>query len=374
MLCAVHTVIRASHRSPVVVTLGMLAGIATLVANCKVTKPQNSTTRSASPARSAVHFVGRVASDPAGSAQYAWSGAGIVARFHGTGVIVRLGDDKNEHLVTLDGQTLPKIVTLKGTERYVIAENLSLGEHQLELYRRTEALFGVTHFLGLDIIGGELIGAANSPTRHFELVGDSISCGYGNEGKGPACSFSAATENHYLSYGAVLARTLGAELSTVAWSGRGVVKNYNGEPGEKMGVLYDRILPESSSSHWQQRRSNDAVIVNLGTNDLSTDPDPSEAEFVQGYLSLLEQIRHNNPNAFILCTLGPMLGGEDLHRGESYIEKALDRRRRAGDARIAAHRMRTQNENPGCDWHPSVSTHQRMADELAPVIRTALGW
>jgi lysophospholipase L1-like esterase len=321
-----------------------------------------------------IHFVGRVERLPEGKARHAWSGTGFVARFRGTGVAVRWKDDKNEHQVVLDGKLLPKVVTRAGVEQYPLAEGLALGDHRLEVYRRTEALFGPTTFLGLDVIGGEILADVTEVRRRIEIVGDSISCGYGIEGTSTSCHFSASTENHYLSYGAVLARQLDAEVSTIAWSGRGVVKNYNGELGDKMGLLYQRVLPESTSSQWSRTPANDVVIVNLGTNDYSTDPDPEANAFIDAYVSLLEEVRRNNPHALILCTIGPMLAGRDLELAESSIGTAVERRNAVGDKRAEAYRLQTRNENPGCDWHPGIATHQRVALELAGRIKSELGW
>jgi len=352
----------------------MLAIAAAALAGCRGTTPADSPAALEQPSPGAVRFVGRVEVGSSGDARYAWPGTGFVARFRGTGVAVRLRDDGNEHQPVIDGRPVARLVTRSAVERYVVAEGLAPGEHTLEVYRRTEALFGVTTFLAVEVENGRLLDAGPAPARRVEVVGDSISCGYGNEGATPDCRFSAATENHWESYGAVLARSLGAELATVAWSGRGVVRNYGGEPGDLMGTLYDRTLPESPTSRWVQRPSNDAVIVNLGTNDFSTAPDPDEESFARAYAALLEQIRRANPRAFIVCTIGPMLAGDDLERAETAIAAAVARRRAAGDALVAVHRMATPNTNPGCDWHPALATHRRMAAELATPIRAALGW
>jgi lysophospholipase L1-like esterase len=347
-------------------------GATAVLTGCGATAPP---TRKTGATRSGlVRFVGRVEVDSGGQARYAWSGAGFVARFDGTGATLRLDDAGNQHQVVLDGRPLPRLVATAGVERYLVAEGLAPGEHRLEVYRRTEALFGVTRFLGIEVADGHLLDAGPAPARRIEVVGDSISCGYGDEGASPDCRFSADTENHYASYGAVLARSLDAELSTVAWSGRGVVKNYDGEPGDPMGRLYERTLPESASSPWSQGESSDAVIVNLGTNDYSTEPDPDEGAFVRAYAALLEQIRGGNPRAFILCTVGPMLAGQDLERARAAIARAVEQRNAAGDARAAAYRMTTPNESPGCDWHPGIATHRRMAEELEIPIKAALGW
>ena len=363
-------VLTTSRSTSVAITALALTG----AMSCAAAAPQRPKQDAAASRAELVRFVGRVERDAAGHARYAWSGAGLTACFRGTGAVVLLRDDKNEHQVVLDGRPVSTLPSRQGQERYVLVEGLPLAEHRVELYRRTEALFGVTQFLGFEVLGGELLADTFQPRRRMELVGDSISCGYGNEGTSTDCPFSASTENHYLAYGSVLARKLEAELSTVAWSGRGVVKNYDGGPGAVLGDLYDRVLPESTSSRWQPEQSKDIVVVNVGTNDYSTEPDPAEQVFVEGYLALLGKLRHNNPTAFILCTVGPMLGGQDLERAEASIQRAVEQRKSNGDRRIGMHRMRTPNENPGCDWHPNLATHQRMADELEGVLRTTLGW
>ncbi|MBN1605643.1 MAG: endo-1,4-beta-glucanase [Polyangiaceae bacterium] len=307
-------------------------------------------------------------------ARYAWSGSGFVARFQGTGVSVRLEDDKNQHTVVLDGTLRDTLKTDGRREPYVLARGLAPGQHRLEVYRRTEALFGPTELVELLVDDGQLLEAPAAPERRVEVVGDSISAGYGNEGPNTSCPFSADTENHYASYGAVLARALGAELQTVAWSGRGVVKNYNGEPGDPMPVLFERTLPEEQSSRWDFSRVPQAVVVNLGTNDFSTEPDPSADTFVAAYRALLERVRSVYPSAFVLCTVGPMLGGEDLSRARRGIADAVRQRRASGDDRVVAYEMQTPNPSPGCDWHPSTATHARMAEELGGELRRELGW
>src|SRR5690606_5907364 len=119
------------------------------------------------------------------------------------------------------------------------------GEHTVELYRQTEGSFGTTVVLGVDLAGGELLPPPPVP-RRIEVVGESLSCGFGNEGVAP-CPFSAETENHYLTYGAVAARSFGAELSTIAWSGKGVVYNYGDDKNNPLPAIYDRTLPTEAS-------------------------------------------------------------------------------------------------------------------------------
>jgi hypothetical protein len=65
--------------------------------------------------------------------------------------------------------------------------------------------------------------AAATGTHALEFYGDSITCGYGNEGT-PPCDFTAGTENNWLSWGPMTARALNASVHVEAWSGKGVVR------------------------------------------------------------------------------------------------------------------------------------------------------
>jgi hypothetical protein len=65
-------------------------------------------------------------------------------------------------------------------------------------------------------------------------------------------------------------------------------------------------------------------VINLGTNDLSTNTDPTAAEFESGYRALLQHIREKNPDAYILCTNGPMLTGTDLDTIRGYIDDVVE--------------------------------------------------
>jgi lysophospholipase L1-like esterase len=324
-----------------------------------------------------VRFVGRVdASDPA-AARFAWSGTGVVARFTGSGLAVRLADTQ-QYTVLVDGALQPKLLATGGSA--VLATALGPGEHVVELYRRTEASQGPSAFAGFDITGGALLSPPPAAERRIEIIGDSISAGYGNEGADESCPFSPDTENHYLTYGAISARQLSAELSTVAWSGKGVVCNYGDDAQscvDPMPGYFDRLLPDQPGSVWDfSRFQPQAVVINLGTNDFSTDSDPSEAEFVAAYVALLERVRGAYPEAMILCTVGPLLNGADLTTARDYIESAVAQRLAAGDAGLRTFELDPQDPSNGlgCDYHPSLVTHEIMADLLTATLQVELGW
>ncbi len=282
-----------------------------------------------------------------------------------------------EYTVVVDGTVRNKVVSPSGRMTTTAVAGLAAGEHLVEVYRRGEASFGTTTLYAVKVEeSGFAAGPPSAKARHIEVVGDSITCGYGNEGADVSCPFSADTENHYMAYGAVLARTYEADVSTVAWSGKGIVKNYAGQEGPTLPALYERAIPDDEGSVWdfQGAPEPDLVVVNLGTNDYSTDDDPTDQAFVSGYGSLLALIRARYPETQILCTVGPLLSGADLDTARANIEAAVTARVTAGDLRVRAFRMTTANHDPGCDWHPSIATHTAMASELEPVVVELLAW
>ena len=60
-----------------------------------------------------------------------------------------------------------------------------------------------------------------------------------------------------------------------------------------------------------------------------------------------------------------------------YTQSVASARRAAGDARIDVVDLGVQdgaNDGYGCDYHPSTTTHERMAKTLVEAIQQATGW
>jgi lysophospholipase L1-like esterase len=322
-------------------------------------------------------FVGRVdASDPA-AVRFAWSGTGIVARFSGTSIAVQLGGGQ-AYSVLVDGVLQPTLTSTGGLD--TLATGLAPSAHDIGLYRRTEANQGESVLLGFDLAGGAWLAPPPPSERRLEIIGDSISCGYGDEGADMNCPFTPATENHYLAYESLAARDLGADLVTVAWSGKGVVCNYGDDATscvDPMPAYYERTLPDRADSRWDFTRwQPQAVVINLGTNDFSTAVDPTPSDFEAAYVALLVKVRSVYQDALILCTVGPLLSGADLETARTEIGAAVQARVAAGDDRVKTFDLApTDPQNGyGCDYHPSLRTHQIMADTLESVLRSELGW
>jgi lysophospholipase L1-like esterase len=322
-------------------------------------------------------FIGRFDMSKPTAPVFEWSGAAISLRFTGTEIGVTLTDGaSNVFEVIIDGkQTV--VPSISGTNKYMLATGLTNGPHDLLLYRRTEAFWGDTTFGGFDIDPSAYLPGDPVPTRRLEVIGDSISAGYGDEGTYP-CTFGPATENQYLSYEALAARSVGAELYTEAWSGIGMVRNASGDTtNPRMPTRYPLILPnDATSATWNfSSYTPDAVVINLGTNDFSTG-DPGMA-FQTTYVTFVTMLRGHYPNARLFLAVGPMLSGDSYNEAKAYLNGVITDRATAGDKNLALLEFGTQdtvNDGIGCDYHPSLTTHQKMSVKLVAALHTDLGW
>jgi lysophospholipase L1-like esterase len=329
---------------------------------------------------SGVLLIGRFdTSDPAGP-KFGWSATTIKANFQGTEVSVKLSSTgDNWFNVIVDGTVRTPVNVPAGTSGstpILLASGLSSGTHTIELVRRTEAHVGDAQFLGFTFGSGTLLSPPAASARRIEMIGDSITCGYGNEGTDRYQSFTTKNENAYLAYGSVAARFLGADQITVAWSGKGVIRNYGGDTTDVMPSIYLRILPYNTTNLWDTSKWIPHVaVINLSTNDYSVGI-PDRTQFTTAYSNFVKKIRAQYPQAHIYCALGPMLSGDNLTSARDYISSVVNSLKSAGDAKVHFIEFPVQLESNGYgeDWHPSIKTHDLMANQLAVQIRTDLGW
>ncbi len=325
-----------------------------------------------------VRLVGRFDTrDPAGP-RCAWAGSSIQVRFQGTALNVLLkttGADQWQAVV--DGAPAATLGLTKGSTLYRAASGLPDKEHSVELFKRTEPLVGTTQLLGFQLEREKkLLPLPARRDRRIEFVGDSITCGYGNEAASEKDHFTAATENNYQAYGAVAARDLGAEYVAVAWSGKWLFGD------NAIQLLYDRALPDDAQSKWDfSGWVPQAVVVNLGTNDFGP-RNPTEKEWQDAYRGFIQTLRRNYPACHVFCAVGSMMSDawpperKALSTIRQYTSGLVDGLRKAGDKKV--HYVEFDVQDPknglGADWHPSVKTHRLMADRLVAAVKKELGW
>jgi lysophospholipase L1-like esterase len=323
-----------------------------------------------------VRWIGRVDLSDEMKPRFSWSGAGFAARFQGTSLTVQLNNSGAFIFkAVIDGTPQAPFTSASGQSTYTLASNLAAGDHAVELYRQTEGPQGDSRFVSISAPNGVLLTPPPGPGRLIEVVGDSISCGYGTLGS-LSDSDCFKTETHWDTYEGLAARQVGAELSTVCASGRGIVRNYDGSTTDTLPAVYDRAVANSATPKWGFGPQPQAVVINLGTNDANgSNGDPGTA-FETAYLAFVENIRSKYPNAFIVCMIGPMLSGDKLTIIQNYIKAVVSKRNAAGDNKISFFdKIAVQTEDKfACQYHPNVAENKLMGDQLAAELETKLGW
>lgn len=322
-----------------------------------------------------------------GAMRFAWPGSRIELRYNGGTLRMRLGDvpvedetrETDWFAIQVDDQPVQVLHAAEGSRLYTIAQALPAGSHRVQIVKRTEAEVGTAILHGFELDRGRTLEPPGArPARHFELIGDSITAGYGNEAPSADCHWNAAFENGDRTYGAVAARALGASYTAAAWSGKGLLRNFDPRDVETMAVLHDRIIPtERGSARALAVPETVAIVINLGTNDFFPGI-PDERAFVAAYRALIAKLRTNHPKAVLVLALGPMLADDFPHpQSRSILRRWLtairDELHAHGDREVELLELWFDPaEGLGCDSHPNVKTHARMGLELAELVRKHL--
>lgn len=337
-----------------------------------------------------VRWIGRIDCTNPAKPGMAFPGSTITLRFLGTDLDVELDDHgtgtkttTNYFGVIIDGAAPVALESKPGIGRLQVARGLTAGEHTVTLIRRNESQVGKVDITGFQLRGQTLL-PAPAKTRKVEFIGDSITCGYGNEvvtDTPDSFPFTSKGQNAWNAYGAVTARLLDADYSAVSYSGRGMYRNFSGGGGLTGPAFWELVLPDDPASpKWDvSRYVPDVVVVNLGTNDFSPgDVDPVAYETAA--TEFLAKLRTAYPAATLFAAIGPMLsdyypvGANAWTTAKTHLKAAVDARIAAGDKDVHFHAFSPQSPPYGEMWHPTAATHESMANELAAEIKTLKGW
>jgi len=225
--------------------------------------------------------------------------------------------------------------------------------------------------------------------RRVEIIGDSITCGYGVDDEDWSHPFVTATEDVTKSYSYRTIQALDADYSIFSTSGHGIISGYTDNPAIQMteqkvpdyypyyGLSYDKFGEDIAPTTlpWDfSKFIPDAVIINLGTNDDSFCQDMVERQndYKVHYIAFLETIRSKYPDATIFCILGLM--GDRLY---PYVMKAVQEySAKTEDTNIYSLHIPPQLESDGyvSDYHPTCVSHAKATAVLVPFVKLMMGW
>lgn len=270
----------------------------------------------------------------------------------------------------------------KPKQEYVVWESSSYEEVTVQIIKLSECAMSTLGIGGIDAETLDGIHPLPEKKRKIEIIGDSITCGYGIDREDPLIPFETATEDVTRAYSYKVAKALDADYSMVSYSGYGLISGYTEDDTPKKNELvsayYEKIgfsyaKPEGTIElnqlEWDFTQFQPQIIViNLGTNDDSYCQDVKERqeEFRDLYIAFLKVVRCHNPKAFILCAVGMM--GERIY---PYVEEAVKHYcAQTGEKQVKALRLAEQLPEDGLvsDYHPTEVTHEKAAKRITEAI------
>jgi len=286
--------------------------------------------------------------------------------------------DNNRMEIEIRDEGIHTYTILKLSE----SDNSSAGILELEAYGTMSADDGSS----VDLVPTE------EKRMKLEIVGNSITCGYGVEGA-LGQTFTTATENFTKSWAYLAAKKLNADYSVIAKSGAGIISGYT-DSGERntdniITGYYDRMgctrfgidgSVKPSDFEYDFSMEPDVIIILLGTNDISycrpvdaegkTVIAPAEEKerrrsFYAEYKKFLAHVREKNPLSKIVCALGVL--GTALNEE---VNMAVSELCAEGDQRIFFCGLKDQDpaDGYGTDYHPSAVTQKKLAETIAEFV------
>ena len=286
------------------------------------------------------------------------------------------------YAVLIDGEIIADEIMTDKTRTIELFSGETSRTATVKVIHLSEANQGAVGVTGIKVDSDSPSPVVPTPEKdlRIEFIGDSITCAYGVEGASQNESFKTTTENFMKSYAYLTAQKLDADYSAVCYSGHGIISGYTS--GDKntdslVPPFYELVgKPADYQQPWDfSAKPNDVVVINLGTNDstyIDKDFENRAPEFTEAYEDFLGQIRKNNPDAYIICTLGTMGGDKEY---DCIVEAVDNYKKNTGDERVMSYWSvtHTQADGFGSDWHPNAGTQQRSAYVLADKICQALG-
>ena len=313
---------------------------------------------------------------------FCYPGTKFSLNFASETIAVKLKANAGYYAFSIDGGEFKKFSTYTGNEsdkifKLTLANNLSSGFHTVSVMLVSEGHLCNPEFYGFELNNGAKIGKYNIKKRvKIEFIGNSITCGYGNEAAGRDDKFSDSTSNFAKSFAGQTIKNLNAVSMVVARSGIGIYKNFGDKKSGSeypMPRVYENTLITDTLERWDfSKWKPDVVVLGLGTNDLSENNYDYE-KFALAYIAFLKNIRKHYPSAKIILLNSPMLHYQQSQDLMNVISNSKNAMSVLQDFKIYRFDFQELSDDPtdyGADWHPSAKKAKEMARYLSYFIET----
>lgn len=289
--------------------------------------------------------------------------------------------------VFLNDEPLPskRFPLFEKEKLYTLYESSEEQTVTITLMKFSEAAFGKCGIKYIQIDTDRLLPPPMPKKRKLEIIGDSITCGYGIDAANETEPFTTDTENPLDAYSLQLAKMLDADVQLVSWSGIGIISCYVPETEDTplddwlMPMLYEYTDAAGSKDIFKQEQDSweiwnnkrfipDLILINIGTNDASYCREHKDRQDTWGseYEKFIAAVRRKNPDIPILCVLGTM-DQRLCCKAEEIVNKFRTVYHDTGVQYLHLP-LQLDEDGKGADFHPSRITHKKTAQLLSEYI------
>ncbi|MBE6593900.1 MAG: hypothetical protein E7642_07940 [Ruminococcaceae bacterium] len=275
-------------------------------------------------------------------------------------VTLSLSCDRDTYFtVYIDGERVEqRIFANKNTTEITIANFEDEGEHHIRVLKQTEPQWSLCVLKELTVCG-RLNDAPAKKDKYIEVIGDSITCGYGNLKIDGVSNSGALYQDGTQTYAFLAAEALGADASIVGCSGIGIDKGWT-DFSESDFYPKASFYRDRTGADYNFFRAPDLVIINLGTNDQSRGS--TEEDFKAGVRELIEFVRDSYGKDMPVVWAYNMMGNGRFDWTKTVLEEM-------GGEAAGLYSVELTYNNQGGVGHPTLEAHIESSEILTKFIQ-----
>lgn len=323
-----------------------------------------------------VQYEGRIIKDYSnGEVKFNWPGSYFKTRLIGKSIsMVAKGiDDQFDVLVNGDFHKKIKILDTDKSQEYVLYESIELEDVIIEVVKRTENYHAFTAIESFQVVGR--IEGVWQQQKHILFIGDSISAGFASESTQRDCSWDEVvnTSNARIAFPYITASQLNATHTQVSYSGLGLIRNWGGnQPHHDLPYYADKAGALFAENTAFEDTFPDLIIIEVGTNDFSTDPKDSEpwsdiqevkAAWIEKMVTFVETLKNRYPEKPFVIMPRPAYPYDLIIPS---TKQAILKLNELGYDDVFSHVFDSQLN--ACIWHPTEHEHKEIATKLVKFI------
>lgn len=297
------------------------------------------------------------------------------------------GNEVNYYYILVNNSIFDSVKVNSLRKAYLVTLPDTNQFYTITVFKKTESFCGTGVFYGAQTQKG-IFRKTNLKSRKTLWIGDSFMCGYGNrvsiaQDQNPNTGFHAKNEDNYWAFGSITSRALNAEYSCVAYSGKGVYRNYDGSSSNTIPVLFKKELP-SLQQPFEPKIDYNLIVVKLGTNDFGPEMNGKKSTdstlFVNTYISFLKFLHSTYPRAKIALVFGGGLSDvypvkiKRLSRYRSMMQSVYTQLDSAYSNVFSLKELKVIKGPYGENYHPTIKAQKEMADQLIPFLKDFMSW